>query len=104
MRKRFKMKETIPATFDSNLIFEVNEKVTAYNWFEKCAPYNFGTFIVKFREEDVLKEDENCRKIDTETMGLYNIGQYKVKKVLNHLAQITVFDRYEKRKEKNASK
>ena len=94
------MKDIIVANFDSNLFFEKDEKVTAYNWFEKCAPYNFGTFIVKFRKEDELQEEETCRKIDTETMRLYNIGQYKVKRILNHLAQITEFDRYDRQKEK----
>ena len=101
------MKDIIVATFDSKLVFEKNEKVTAYNWFEKCAPYNFGTFIVKFRKEDELQEGETCRKIDCESMRLYNIGQYKVKRILNHLAQIVEYDRHDKRREKekrNANK
>lgn len=98
------MKDIIVATFDSKLVFEKGEKVTAYNWFEKCAPYNFGTFIVKFRKEDELQEEETCRKIETMQMKIYNIGTYKIKSTIGCLAQIVEYDRHDKRRERNASK
>ncbi len=99
------MKDIICATFDSNLIFEKGEKVIAFNWFEKCAPYRFGTFIKKYDPSDELQEEENCRKIETQDMKLYNIGTYKVRSAGSCSAYIVEFSHDDCEKErKNANK
>jgi len=98
------MKDIICATFDSDLSFDKNEKVLAYNWFEKCTPYRFGTFIKKYDISDELQEEETCRKIETMQMKIYNIGTYKIKSTIGCLAQIVEYDRHDKRRERNANK
>lgn len=94
------MKDTIFVTFDSNLIFEKGEKVIAFNWFEKCAPYRFGTFIKKYDPSDELQEEETCRKIETKDMKFYNIGTYKIKSIGTCSANIVIFDKDDVAKEK----
>lgn len=85
-------------------IFSKGEKVIAFNWFDKNAPFNFGTYIEKYSEDKKLSDDENCRKIETKTVNIYNIGEYKVKKVLSAFALISQWERQdsrEKRERKN---
>ena len=94
------MKEIIFATFDSNLSFNKNEKVIAYNWFEKLPPFRFGTYIKKFDETEVLLEDEMCRKTETIQMKIYNIGTYKIKSTMGCFAQIVEYDLSDARREK----
>lgn len=88
------MREIIVAIADDG--FKVGEKVIAFNWFEKVRPFRFGTYIKKFSQEDVLLEGEMSRRIDTPTKREYNIGEYKVVKLLAGYAQIQIWDRQDK--------
>lgn len=94
------MKDIICTTFDSDLSFNKNEKVIAYNWFEKLPPFRFGTFIKKFDESEALQEEETCRKTETTQMKIYNIGTYKIKSTIGCFAQIVEYDRFDARREK----
>lgn len=89
------MKDIIFATFNSDLTFQKNERVVAYNWFEKNPPYNFGTYIKKYSTEEDLQDDEFCRRIDTKEMKIFNIGSYKIKSILNNMVRIVEYDRFD---------
>jgi len=86
------VKETITATFE-NETFQKGEKVIAYNWFDKK---NFGTLIVKYQDSLKLSEEDTCRKTINNTIRYYNIGVYKVVRLLPGLAKIVVWDRFDK--------
>jgi hypothetical protein len=44
--------------------------------------------------------DLTCRKIEKDNIKIFNIGQYKVRKVFSRLTQIVMFDRSDKQKER----
>lgn len=92
------MKEIIFATFSSYLSFDKNERVIAYNWFEKNPPYNFGTYIKKYNQAEDLQDEEFCRRIDTKEMKIFNIGSYKIKSTLQNVARIVEYDRFDEMK------
>lgn len=71
------------------------EKVVAYQWYEKAYPYETGTYVTKFSDSKKLNDGENCRKTETRSMKIYNIGEYKVMSVLGSMAKIAVWTRFD---------
>ena len=71
-------------------------KVVAYQWYEKAYPYNTGTYIKAYTEDQKLGDGENCRKTETRSMKIYNIGEYKVMSVLANIANVAVWTAFDK--------